>query len=124
MDSNIIGRDMMVQESMDHQMMGQNGMGRNMMGRNVYNIMSNRGMGRNMMGQDRTYQMKGRNMMDHQDVSHNMMDMSNDQLSANSMNGLVMKSNINSNNRLMGQHMMQKMEIERVPETYTSTRFF
>jgi len=147
MDSNIMGRDMMGQESMDHQMMGQNSMGRNMMGRNVYNIMSNRGMasnmmgqqmgsnmmgsdmtvdvmGRNMMGQDRTYQMKGRNMMDHQDVSHNMMDMSKDQLSSNSMNGLVMKSNMNSNNRLVGQHMMQKMEIERVPETYTSTRFF
>merc|ERR1719419_720760 len=105
-------------------MMGQNSMGRNMMSRNVYNIMSNRGMASNMMGQDRTYQMKGRNMMDHQDVSHNMMDMSNDQLSSNGMNGLVMKSNMNSNNRLVGQHMMQKMEIERVPETYTSTRFF
>merc|ERR1719309_1604377 len=115
----------------------------------VYNIMSNKGMnsdmsnmmgeqmdsnmmgsdmtmdvmGRNMMGQDRTYQMKGRNMMDHQDVSHNMMDMSNDQLSSNGMNGLVVKSNMNSNNRLVGQHMMQKMEIERVPETYPSTRF-
>merc|ERR1719295_137528 len=147
MDANIMGRDMMGQESLDHQMMGQNSMGRNMIGRNVYNIMSNRGMasnmmgqqmgsnmmgsdmtvdvmGRNMMGQDRTYQMKGRNMMDHQDVSHNMMDMTNDPLSSNSMNGLVMKSNINSNNRLVGQHMMQKMEIERVPETYTSTRFF
>merc|ERR1712180_490605 len=119
-------------------------MGLNMMGRNVYNIMSNRGMtpnmmgqqmgsnmmgsdmtvdvmGRDMMGQDRTYQVKGRNMMDHQDVSRNMMDMPNDQLSSNSMNGLVMKSNMNSNNRLMGQHMMQKMEIKRVPETYTST---
>jgi len=147
MDANIMGRDMMGQESLDHQMMGQNSMGRNMIGRNVYNIMSNKGMtpnmmgqqmgsnmmgsdmtvdvmGRNMMGQDRTYQMKGRNMMDHQDVSHNMMDMSNDPLSSNSMSGLVMKSNMNSNNRLMGHHMMQKMEIERVPETYTSTRFF
>merc|ERR1711962_819658 len=138
---------MMGQESLDHQMVGLNSMGRNMMGRNVYNIMSNRDMtsnmmgqqmgsnmmgsdmtvdvmGHNMMGQDRTYQMKGRNMMDHQDVSHNMVDMSNNQLSSNSMNGLVTKSNMNSNNRLMGQHMMQKMEIERVPETYTSTRFF
>merc|ERR1711973_653499 len=100
--------------------MSNRGMASNMMGQQMGSDMTVDVMGRNMMGQDRTYQMKGRNMMDHQDVSHNMMDMSNDQLSSNSMNGLVMNSNI----RLMGQHRMQKMEIERVPETYTSTRFF
>merc|ERR1719419_763232 len=103
MGSNMMGSDM------TSNMMGQQ-MGYNMMGSDMTVDV----MGRNMMGQDRTYQMKGRNMMD----------MSNDQLSSNSMNGLVMKSNMNSNNRLMGQHMMQKMEIEHVPETYTSTRFF
>merc|ERR1719378_1960417 len=123
MDSNIMGRVPYSNMMMDGDMMGQESMDHQMMGRNVYNIMSNKGMtpdmsnmmgqqmdsnimgrdmmvdvmGRNMMGQDRTYQMKGRNMMDHQDVSHNMMDMSNDPLSSNSMNGLVMKSNINSN---------------------------
>merc|ERR1719295_968780 len=109
--------------------MGQDSMGRNMMGRNVYNVMSNRGMtsdmshmmgqqmdskmmgmmgrdmamnmlGNNMMGQDRTSQMMRRNMMSHQGITPNM---------------------INSNDGLMGQHMMQRMEMERVPETYTST---
>merc|ERR1711962_826090 len=101
MNSDIMGRDMMGQKSLDHQMMGQNSMGRNMMGRNVYNIMSNRGMtsnmmgqqmGSNMMGSDMTVDVMGRNMMDHQEVSHNMIGMSNNQLSSNSMIGLIMKS--------------------------------
>merc|ERR1712180_70745 len=91
-------RYMMGQESMDHQMMGQNSMGRNMMGRNVYNIMSNRGMASNMMGQQMGSNMMGSDMT--VDVmGRNMMDMSNDPLSSNNMNGLVMKSNMNSNNR-------------------------
>jgi len=38
------------------------------------------------------------------------------------MIGNQMSSDLmNSNN---GQHMIQRMEIESVPETYTSTRFF
>merc|ERR1712168_1392045 len=134
---NMMGRDsmngqMMGQESMGRRMMGQNAMRRNMMGRNIYNIMSNRGsdmlmgqqmksnmmgrdmdvMGRNMMGrdmtmdvmesnmmdQDRSSQMMGRSMMGHQDMIRN-------QMSSDLMN---------SNN---GQHMLQRMEIESVPET-------
>merc|ERR1719495_106197 len=123
-------------------------MGRNMMGSNIYNIMSNRGMtsdmsrmmgqqmaskmmgmmgrdmgmnmmGDNMMGQDRTS-----HMMSHQDMTPNMMysNMMGQDLMANTNQ---MSSNmINSNNGLMGQHMMQQMEMERVPETYTSTRMF
>merc|ERR1711962_601372 len=142
---------MMGQDNLGQRMMGQDTMGRNMMGRNIYNIMSNRGMtsdmsnmmgqqmdsnmmgrdmtmdvmGRNMMGQDRSSQMMRRNMMGHQDMTPNMMyinmigqdmmDMANSQMSSKMMN---------SNNGLMGQRMMQQMEMERVPETYTSTRFF
>merc|ERR1711973_889 len=145
------GNMMMGRDNMRQRMMGQNTMGRNMMGRNIYNIMSNRGMtsdmsnmmgqqidsnmmgrdmtmdvmGRNMMGQDRSSQMMRRNMMGHQNMTPNMMysnmmgqdmmDMANSQMSSKMMN---------SNNGLMGQRMMQQMEMERVPETYTSTRFF
>merc|ERR1712142_1005720 len=104
MNSNMMGRDM----SMDV-------MGRNMMGRDM-NVDF---MGRNMMGQDRSSQMMGRNMMSRQNMTPNMMyskmmgqDMIRNQMSSDLMN---------SNN---GQRMIQRMEIESVPETYTSTRFF
>merc|ERR1711970_973777 len=127
MDSNMMGmdqqrfsnmmerRNMMGQDSMDHQMMGQDSMGRRMMGqntmgRNIYNVMSNRGsdmsmgqqmnsnmMGRDMnmdvMGQDRSSQMMGRNMMAQQDMTPNMMysnmmgqDMIRKQMSSDLMN--------------------------------------
>merc|ERR1711962_1605130 len=142
---------MMGRDNMGHNMMGQNNMGSNMIGRNVYNIMSNRGMtsdmspmmgqqmdsemmgmmgrdmamnmmGDNMMGQDRVSQMMRRNMLSHQDMTPNMMYMMGQDMMANTNQ---MSSNmINSNNGLMGQHMMQQMEMERVPETYTSTRLF
>merc|ERR1719495_1974672 len=136
MDRQMNGNVMMGRDNMGQRMMGQNTMGRNAMGRNIYNIMSNKGMtsdmtnmmgqqmdsnmtgrdmtvdvmGRNMMGQDRSFQMMRRNMM-----GQDMMDMANSQMSSKMMN---------SNNRLMGQRMMQQMQMERVPETYTSTRFF
>merc|ERR1712055_771521 len=104
MNSNMMGRDM----NMDV-------MGRNMMGRD----MTMGVMGRNMMGQDRSSQMMGRNMMTHQDMTPNMMysnmmgqDMIHNQMSSDLMN---------SNN---GQRIVQRMEMQRVPETYTSTRFF
>merc|ERR1711936_1393683 len=121
--TNMMGRD-----SFNRNMMGQDTMGHDMMGRNIYNIMSNRGMtsdvsnmigqqmNSNMMGQDMT--MMSRNMMG-QDV----MDMSNNRMS-NMMNSREMSSDSLVNNGLMGQRMMQKMEIKHVPETYTSTRFF
>merc|ERR1719402_84732 len=119
-------------------MMGQDTMGRNMMGPNVYNLMSNRGMTSdvsNVMGQDS--QMLGRKILGHQDMTPNtmysnmigqdMMDKTNNRMSSNMINSHGMTSdmmNAHSNNGLMGQRMMQKMEIEHVPEIYTSTRFF
>merc|ERR1719167_907900 len=131
---NIRGHD-----SMGRNIMSPNNRGGNMIGRNIYRTMSNRGMtsdvsklmGRQMdsimMGRDRTSQMTGRNMMMHQQdmtpnrMYGNMMEMSNDKMSSNMMSGRAMSSNMmNSNNRLVGQRMMQKMEIERVPDTYTS----
>merc|ERR1712111_160612 len=141
--TNMMGRD-----SFNRNMMGQDTMGHDMMGRNIYNIMSNRGMtsdvsnmigqdmtmmSRNMMNQDRNSQMMGRNMLGQQDMTPNMMysnmmgqdvmDMSNNRMS-NMMNSREMSSDSLVNNGLMGQRMMQKMEIKHVPETYTSTRFF
>jgi len=148
-----IDRLMMGRDNMGHNMMGQDNMGSNMMGRNIYNIMSNRGMtsdmsrmmgqqmdskmmgmmgrdmamnmmGNNMMGQDRTSQMMRRNMMSHQDMTPNMMysNMMGQDMMANT--NQISSNMINSNDGLMGQHMMQRMEMERVPETYTSTRLF
>merc|ERR1712055_341527 len=144
--SNMMGRDMSSQ--MDSNMVGMDQQrysnmmeGSNMMGRNIYNVMSNRGsdmsmgqqmnsnmmgrdmnmdvMGRNMMGQDRSSQMMGRNMMGRQDMTPNMMysNMMGQDMIRNQMSSDLM----NSNN---GQRMIQRMEIESVPETYTSTRFF
>merc|ERR1719295_514154 len=91
-------------------------------------------MGRNRINQSRNSQMMGGNiMMGRQDMTPNMMynniidqgmmDMTNSQMSSNMMSGRGMMDS-RSNNGLMGQRMMQKMEIERVPETYMSTRFY
>merc|ERR1719184_190135 len=109
-------------------------MGRHMMGRNIYNIMSNRGltsdvsnmmgqemhsnaMSRDTMGQDKNSQMMDLNMLGHRDMPSNMR-------YSNMMNSREKSSNSLSKNGLMGQRMMQKMEIEHVPEIYSSTRFF
>jgi len=151
MGRNMVGQDsidrlMMGQDNTGHNMMGRNiynimsnrgmtsdmsnmmnqQMDSNMMGRDMTMDV----MGRNMMGQDRSSQMMRRNMMGHQNMTPNMMynnmmgqdmmDMANNQMSSNMMGSRGMSSGIISNN---GQRMMQKMEIERVPETYTSTRF-
>merc|ERR1719283_802047 len=119
-------------------------MGRNMMGRNIYNVMSNRGsdmsgmlmdqqmnsnmmgrdmtmdvMGRNMMGQDRSSQIMGSNMMGRQDMTPNMI--YNNKMGQDMIRNQMSSDLINSNN---GQRMVQRMEMQRVPETYTSTRFF
>merc|ERR1712029_481411 len=113
-----------------------------MMGRNIYNIMTNRGMtsdvsnrmgqqmSSNMMSQDKNSQLTGRNMLGHQDMTPNTMYsnmMGQDRMSSNMINSRGISSNMmntHSNNGLMGQPMMQKMEIEHVPETYTSSRLF
>merc|ERR1719495_719802 len=73
--SNMMGRNMMGQDTMGRNMMGQDtmernsmiqdNMGRNMMGRNIYNIVSNRGMPSdvsNMLGQQMNSNMMGRDM--------------------------------------------------------------
>merc|ERR1711951_229880 len=115
-DIDMMGMD---QQRYSNIMMGRNMMGQDSMGRNIYNIMSNRGMAAdvmghqmesNMMGQRKTLDVMGPNLM-----YSNMMgqDMTDNQMSSNMMD---------SNNRLMGQRMMQQME--RIPETYTSTRMF
>merc|ERR1712055_329867 len=104
MNSNMMGRDM----NMDV-------VGRNMMGRDMTMDV----MGRNMMGQDRSSQMMGRNMMGHQDMTPNMM--YNNMMGQDMIRNQMSSDLMNSNN---GQRMIQSMEIESVPETYTSTRFF
>merc|ERR1711974_298265 len=151
MGQDTLGRNMMGQDAMGHNMMGRNiyrvmsdkgmtsdvsnmmgqQMNTNMMGRDMtMNMMS-----RNTMGQDRTSQMMGRGMLGQQDITRNTMysnmigqdrmdklDMSNNIMNSRGMSSDTMNSY--SNNGLMGQRMMQKMEIERVPETYTSSRLF
>merc|ERR1712110_341628 len=153
MGQDTMGRNIMGQDTMGRNMLGRNiynvmsnrgltadvsnvmgqQMKPSMMGRDMtMNVMS-----RNMMGQDRNSEMMGRNMLGHQEMTPNtmyrnmmgqdMMDMSNTQMSSNMINGRGMSANMmksHSNNGLMGQRMMQKMEIERVPETYTSSRLF
>merc|ERR1719369_1227215 len=136
MGPNMMTQDVMERNMNDRNMMGQDTMGHSMLEQNMYNIMSDRGLTSdvsNMMGQDRISNM-GRNMMGHQEMTPNRlysnmlgrdMHMSNNQMSSNMMNRLPseMRGRMDSyaTEGLMGQHMMQKMEIEHIPETYTST---
>jgi len=143
-----IGRDMMGEDTEGRNMMGRNiynvmsnrGMTSdvsNMMGQQMYPNVMGRDMSLNMMGQDRNSQMMGRNMLGYREMTPNtmynnvlrqdMMDVSNNQLSSDMMNNSGMSSDSissHSKNGLMGQRMMQKMKIEHVPETYTSSRLF
>merc|ERR1712055_88599 len=143
MGQDTMGRNMIGQDTMGRNMMGRNiynimsnkgmtsdvsnmmgqQMNSNMMGRDMtMNMMSH-----NMMGQNRNSQMMGRNMLGQQEMTPNTMysnmmgqdrmDMSNNRMNSRGMSSDLM--NAHSNNGLMGQRMMQKMEIERVPETYT-----
>merc|ERR1712029_861544 len=150
--SNVMGRDSLNRNIMGQDTMGRNIMGRNIynvmsnrgmtsdmsdiMGQQMNSNMMGRDMtmdmmSRNMMGQDRNSQMMGRNMLGQQEMTPNtmyskMIGQDRMDISSIRMNSRGMSSDLNapSNNGLMGQRMMQKMEIERVPETYTSTRFF
>jgi len=151
MGQDTMGRNMIGQDTMGRNMMGRNiysvmsnrGMTSdvsNMILQQRNSIMMGRDMtimSRNMMGQDRNSQMMGQNMLGHKEMTPNTMysnvigqdrmDISNNRMSSNIMNNREMPSemmNFHSNSGLMGQRMMQKMEIEHVPETYTSTRFF
>merc|ERR1719456_1945770 len=114
MDQDATGHNMGRQDTMRHNMMHQD-----TMGRNIYNIMSNRGMtsdvsnmmdrdmttnirSHSMIGQDRHPQMMGRKMLGHQDLTPNMIysnmmgqdmiDMSNNIILSNMMNGHKMTS--------------------------------
>merc|ERR1719309_1842663 len=145
-----MGRNMLGQDSMVPNMMGRNvysimsnrGMASDMSNTLRQQMVSNTMghdmtmdvMGRNRIDQARNSQMMGGNiMMGRQDMTPNMMynnimgqgmmDMTNSQMSSNMVSGRGMMDS-RSNNGLMGQRMMQKMEIERVPETYMSTRFY
>merc|ERR1719290_491044 len=151
MGQDIMGRNMMGQDTMGRNMMGRNIYNimsnrgitsdvSNMMGQQMNSNMMGRDMtmmSRNTMGQDRNSEMMGHNMLGHQEMTPNtmysnmigqdMMDKTNNRMSSNMINSRGMTSdmmNAHSNNGLMGQRMMQKMEIEHVPEIYTSTRFF
>merc|ERR1712029_499993 len=145
-----MGRNMMGQDTMGRNLMGHNiysvmsnrGMTSNvsnMMGQQMNSNLMGRDMtmmSRNMLGQERNSQLMDHKMLGQQEMTPNTMysnmigrmDMSNNRMSSNMMNNSGMSSqmmNSDSNNALMGQQrMMQKMELERVPETYTSTRFF
>merc|ERR1712061_314024 len=145
----MMGRDMtmkslnMIGQDRNSQMLGPNIMGQqemtpktmysNVMGQDTKDMTNNR-ITSNMMGQDKTSQMMGRNIMGQQDMTPNkmysnmmgqdMMDMTNNMMLSNMMSSRGMSSDSLINNGLMGQRMMQRMDIERVPETYTSTRFF
>merc|ERR1711973_75094 len=150
MDQGFMGRNKLGQDSIGHNMMGRNiysimsnrGMASDMSSMMKQQMDSNTMghdmtmdvMGRNRINQARNTQMMGGDiMMSRQDMTPNMMynnimgqgmmDMTNSQASSNMMSSHGMMDS-RSDNGLMGQRMMQKMEIERVPETYMSTRFY
>jgi len=150
MDQGFMGRNMLDQDSIGRNMMGRNvysimsnrGMASDMSSMMKQQMDSNTMghdmtmdvMGHNRINQARNTQMMGGDiMMGRKDMTPNMMynnimgqgmmDMTNSQTSSNMMSGRGMMDS-RSDNGLMGQRMMQKMEIERVPETYMSTRFY
>merc|ERR1719365_521921 len=150
MDQGFMGRNMLDQDSIGRNLMGRNvysimsnrGMASDMSSMMKQQMDSNTMghdmtmdvMGHNRINQARNTQMMGGDiMMGRQDMTPNMMynnimgqsmmDMTNSQTSSNMMSGRGMMDS-RSDNGLMGQRMMQKMEIERVPETYMSTRFY
>merc|ERR1711973_943543 len=150
MGQDMIGHNMLGQDSMGRNMMGRNVysiMSNRGMASDMCDTMRQQ-MDSNTMGHDMTMDVMGRNrinqakntqmmggdiMMGRQDMTPNMMynnimgqgmmDMTNSQTSSNMMSGRGMMDS-RSDNGLMGQRMMQKMEIERDPETYMSTRFY
>merc|ERR1712111_229034 len=151
MGQDTMGRNLVGQDTMGRNLMGRNiyrvmsnrGMISdisNMMGQQMNSNIMGRDMtmkSRNMMGQDTNSQMMGHKMLGQQEMTPNTMynnmigqdtiEMSNNRMSSNMMNNRGMSSemmNSHSNNGLLGQRMVQKMELERAPETYTSTRFF
>merc|ERR1719474_2418994 len=86
-------------------------------------------MSLNMMDQVRNSEMNGHKMLVHQEMTPNtlysnmkgqdIMEIANKRMSSNMLNSRGISSGIMStlsNNGLMGQRMMQKMEIEHVPE--------
>merc|ERR1712244_86286 len=139
------GRDMyrmdreMYSNMMDRDMMGRNMMGRNMMDRNVMdrNMMDHNMMGRNMMrngmmGRRNMYNINQDSGIMRQQMSTNMMgdrDMSSNNMmrQGSDMMGRMNAYTTSTQGGLLGrqqQVMSQKMEMERIPETFTSTRFF
>merc|ERR1712241_142113 len=124
MYSNIMGRDMMGRNMMDRNVMDRNMMRNGMMGRrNMYNINQASGIMRQQMSSNLMGDMSSNNMM-----YRNMM---GDMSSANMMRqGSDMMGRMNAyttQGGLLGrqqQVMSQKMEMERIPETFTSTQFF
>merc|ERR1712111_41470 len=112
-------------------MMGRDSLNRDMVGRDMsMNLMS-----LNMMDQVRNSEMNGHKMLVHQEMTPNtlysnmkgqdIMEVSNNRMSSMISHGRSsgMMDTL-SNNGLMGQRMMQRMEIEHVPETYASSRLF
>merc|ERR1719365_183567 len=116
MSKSMMSGSLMDQGFMGRNMLGQDSIGHNMMGRNVYSIMSNRDMASDMssmmkqqmdsntMGHDMTMDVMGRNRIN-QARNRQMM-------GCNMMSGRGMMDS-RSDNGLMGQRMMQEMEIER-----------
>merc|ERR1712241_1128850 len=121
MYSNMMDRDMMGRNMMDRDMMGRNMMDRNMMRngmmgrRNMYNINQDSGIMRQQMSSNN---MMYRNMMGDMS-SANMMRQGSDMMGR--MNAYTTQGGLLGRQQ---QVMSQKMEMERIPETFTSTRFF
>jgi len=115
MNSNMIGQDNM-RSMMGQDKMEENIMGRNIMGQNAYS---------NMMGRDMSSNKMNRNMMGQDMLNRNMM---NQEVSSNMMGRDMMNAYGNNANRLpLGQRntmMSHRMEIEQIPQSLASNRFF
>merc|ERR1712241_876971 len=109
---------------MDRNMMERNMMRNGMMGRrNMYNINQDSGimrqqMSSNLMGDMSSNNMMYRNMMGDMS-SANMMRLGSDMMGR--MNAYTTQGGLLGRQQ---QVMSQKMEMERIPETFTSTQFF
>jgi len=138
MNENMMDRNRMGQEKINHNVMGQD-ISSKMMGQNMYSNMMDRDMSSNMMNHNMMgLDILNRNMMA-QDMSSNVMgqDLSSKIMGRNMYSNMMardMSSNM-MNRNMMGQDMnrlplgqrntmSQRMEIEQVPQSIASKRFF
>jgi len=129
-NNNMMNNNMMYNNMMNNNMKNENMMGRNMMNNNMnnenmfgHNMMYNNMLNNNMKNEN----MMGRNMMNNNMMNRNMVGQDMSSMMNENMMGNRMNAYGNDVNSLLnGQRntMSQRMQIEQIPQSVASNRFF